>query len=294
MLDRGLLCTDRDRAIRALSHVSYYRLNGYARYFYVPDNSASPVFKFGTTFEKIWQIYRFDRELRLLTLDAIERIEVAIRTVLSDSLSIVDPYAPALPYGSHWFMESSFYKDPRYCDKCCSIIAEETGKNNIRRRNASTEYYYNTYSSPDLPPSWVIMESLSMGSWVTILKNMIHPVQKYIAAKFDLNNVLFISWISALRVARNIAAHHGRFWNRILDHPFKVPRSNYNNLCPDFRAGASSYYAVACISWFFLLKIAPNSHWPKKLKKLFEKYTEVSCTDLGFPSNWYNEPFWKI
>jgi abortive infection bacteriophage resistance protein len=33
----------------------------------------------GTTFEDILNLYTFDRELRLLVLDAIERIEISIR-----------------------------------------------------------------------------------------------------------------------------------------------------------------------------------------------------------------------
>lgn len=294
MLDRGLQCADTARARRHLSHVSYYRLNGYARYFYVDESAASPVFRPGTTFETIWRIYCFDRELRLLTLDAVERIEVAVRTVLSDSLSVADPSAPALPYGSHWFMDNAFFKDPKDCTAFCTAVEEETGKNNPRRRSAPTDHYYRTYTSPVLPPSWIVMESLSMGSWVTALQTLIHPVQNFLAGKFGLNRILLTSWLASLRVVRNISAHHGRLWKRTLDRPFKVPRPGFAGLCPDFRTAADSYYAAACVSWFFLLQLAPHSRWPEKLKNLLEKYTEVSCTDLGFPPNWYNDPFWKI
>ena len=294
MLNRGLLCADKVRACRHLSHVSYYRLNGYARHFYVDESAASPNFLPGTKFETIWRIYCFDRELRLLTLDAVERIEVAVRTVLSDTLSVADPSAPGLPYGSHWFMENAFFKSPKDCAAFCTIVEEETGKNNCRRRSAPTDHYYKTYTSPALPPSWIVMESLSMGSWVTALQNLTHPVQNFLAGKFGLPRVLFTSWLASLRVVRNISAQHGRFWKRTLDRPFKVPRPGFANLCPDFRSKEDSYYAAACVSWFFLLQLAPSSHWPEKLKNLFEKYTEVSCTELGFPQNWYNDPFWKI
>jgi len=48
-----------------------------------------------TTFEAVWQRDAFDRHLRLLAMDTVERIEVAVRTRLSYSLAHQsgDPFA---------------------------------------------------------------------------------------------------------------------------------------------------------------------------------------------------------
>ena len=77
LINRGLIA-DRHVLIKRLESVSYYRLSGYLYPFRNPDDT----YKTGTRFETIWDIYIFDRQLRLLVLDAIERIEIAVRTNL--------------------------------------------------------------------------------------------------------------------------------------------------------------------------------------------------------------------
>lgn len=78
LLSRGLVA-DRIQLITRLQSVSYYRLSGYAYPFRIPGtDNLQP----GTPFDTIWQRYCFDRRLRVLLLDAIERIEVAVRTRL--------------------------------------------------------------------------------------------------------------------------------------------------------------------------------------------------------------------
>ena len=78
--ERGLIA-DRESLIRHLKEVGYYRLSGYW-YIFKRCNAAEAAdptderFVEGTTFEEIWGLYTFDRQLRLVTLDAIERVEI--------------------------------------------------------------------------------------------------------------------------------------------------------------------------------------------------------------------------
>jgi len=72
---RGLHVTDPDRALHWLRRVSYYRLSAY----FLPFKNGES-FRPGTEFNDVAGLYIFDRKLRLLVLDAIERIEVALRT----------------------------------------------------------------------------------------------------------------------------------------------------------------------------------------------------------------------
>lgn len=67
-----------------LQQISYYRLSAY----FLPYQKTKDVFDDNTTFEKIIHTYAFDRELRLLIFDCIERIEVAIRTQFIYQLAI--------------------------------------------------------------------------------------------------------------------------------------------------------------------------------------------------------------
>ena len=70
---------DHALAEHCLQHISYYRLSAYWLPFENPKGQAGPRFRPGTTFEDVMALYDFDRRLRLLVLDAIERIEVAVR-----------------------------------------------------------------------------------------------------------------------------------------------------------------------------------------------------------------------
>lgn len=72
LIQRGLIA-DRGLLIERLSSVNYYRLSGYWFHRRLPDDSFKP----GTTFAAVWDQYVFDRRLRLLVMDAVERIEIA-------------------------------------------------------------------------------------------------------------------------------------------------------------------------------------------------------------------------
>ena len=79
LLSRGMQ-GDRSVMIDRLGAVNYYRLSGYWHIF---RTGTSHQFRPNTTFDFVWQPYIFDRRLRLLVMDAIERIEVTVRTQLA-------------------------------------------------------------------------------------------------------------------------------------------------------------------------------------------------------------------
>lgn len=72
LCQRGLVIPDEGRARHYLANISYYRLSAYTRPFYVPREQTHR-FLPGTTFDQVLALYIFDRELRILLLDAIER-----------------------------------------------------------------------------------------------------------------------------------------------------------------------------------------------------------------------------
>jgi hypothetical protein len=78
LLGRGLEA-DRDELIERLRAVNYYRLSAYWYTFRIPGDPADRL-RPGTSLDTVWRRYAFDRHLRLLVMDAIERIEIALRT----------------------------------------------------------------------------------------------------------------------------------------------------------------------------------------------------------------------
>src|SRR4051794_3814864 len=85
---RGMVIADIDRAERYLNFIGYYRLSGYFRALTDPADIAHEAFLPGTTFDQALDIYIFDRKMRVALSEALERIEVAVKAVISNTASV--------------------------------------------------------------------------------------------------------------------------------------------------------------------------------------------------------------
>ena len=100
---RGMVFPDEVCAKNMLANVCYYRLSAYMLpYKEKADGKILDEFRDGTTWDKVCELYMFDRKLRLLVFDAIERLEVAIRSQII--------YQLCDKYGSHWQDRSEIFK----------------------------------------------------------------------------------------------------------------------------------------------------------------------------------------
>jgi abortive infection bacteriophage resistance protein len=81
---RGMFVGDEVQAIHCLKTISYYRLSAYLHPFKRSDDTYEP----DTHFDKVQALYVFDRKLRLLLLDAIGRVEVALRAAVTYHVSM--------------------------------------------------------------------------------------------------------------------------------------------------------------------------------------------------------------
>ncbi|SMC61535.1 Abi family protein [Pedobacter nyackensis] len=142
---RGLRVNEADEAIAIayLSEVSYYRLSAY----FLPYQTEKDVFNTSVNFNQIIKTYTFDRELRLLVFDCIERIEVAIRTQFI--------YTMATHYNdSHWQDNQACFITPYY-NKIGKLINPHADFQTIisKAKTARTpetfiKHYTSTYDTP--------------------------------------------------------------------------------------------------------------------------------------------------
>ncbi len=101
---RGLVFDDESEATAYLFNISYYRLRAYTYPF--QENSEGTDHNFTRKdihFKDIIDLYCFDRRLRSLLFNAIEKIEVAVRT------KIVQVYAESTG-DSHWYDDENLYR----------------------------------------------------------------------------------------------------------------------------------------------------------------------------------------
>lgn len=281
---RGLIIPDEARMQHYLRFIGYYRLSGYALPFQRNDDSAaSHTFNEGTSFDDILDCYIFDRELRLLVMDAIERIEVAVRTVMSNTMSE--------KHGSHWYMDKDLFIEQYNHEDLMKQIKKETCYQQEKKHHLEfINHYYNTYENPELPPSWMITEVLSLGTWSIIFaKIKDRDDQKEICKSFDIPYNVMGSWLHSLTYLRNLCAHHASLWNRRFTFTPKIMKAYATQL-----QNNATFYAQAVILHIFMDVIAKGSHWQHRLAELLKKHEKIDKGRMGFPAEWRKDKFWRL
>jgi len=279
--NRGLIIKDHRRLRHYLKFIGYYRLSGYFR-FLSRQNDPQHRFKPETTFDIVLNLYIFDRKLRLLVMDAVERIEVAIRAATVDMMSI--------EYDPHWYMQRTLFKASFDHTALLAKVERETGYKRTWKRNQACRDYFRTYREPYLPPVWMVAEVLSLGSWSNIFHNLKHRQdQKRISALFVLSPKVMASWLHALTYLRNLCAHHERVWNRSFTIKPIVARELEQHLKHNHR-----FSAFAAIMNIFLSVIADGSRWQDRLRTLIAESPDIPISEMGFRSEWFKDPFWRI
>jgi abortive infection bacteriophage resistance protein len=79
---------DDAKASEYLQRIGYYRLSGYWHPMRerTPAGDVLDTFQAGTTFKEATDLYTFDSRLRLIMLNALERLEVSLRTEVALTL----------------------------------------------------------------------------------------------------------------------------------------------------------------------------------------------------------------
>src|SRR5690242_13015559 len=115
LTERGMQIPDRARVTHYLTHVSYYRLSGYWRLFEITTAEDSHRLEDGTGFDQVLDLYIFDRELRLLVMDAIERIEISLRSQWG--------YVLSLSHGAHAYLDPALFRGSADHAECLASLA---------------------------------------------------------------------------------------------------------------------------------------------------------------------------
>lgn len=187
-----------------LEHIGYYRLSGYLKHFQQPDNIFYP----GTSFQKVLDHYIFDRKLRLLTFDAIEKIEISLKSNINNHMS--------LTYDKFWYLDTSLFNlSSTQSQSQYQKFLQKVTEIEQNRRAIFVKEYYQKYTSEIHLPSWMLMEELTLGEISTVYTLLNFPIKQTISStRYDTYAKDFGTWITLLYTLRNISAHHARLWNK--------------------------------------------------------------------------------
>ncbi|KAB6714676.1 Abi family protein [Roseobacter sp. TSBP12] len=281
---RGMIVGDDALAQHYLGFISYYRLRAYWLPFEVPAaNNGDHAFRDGTAFEDVLTLYIFDRELRLLVLDAIERVEVALRAQWAHHM--------AMNHGPHGYLDQVHYSIIRHHAKDVTALEKEFN----RSEDTFAIHYRDKYASPKLPPVWMAAELMSFGLLSKFYSNLkTRADRKAIADPFALDEAVVTSFAHHISTVRNICAHHGRLWNKRFTVTMTTPRFPAK-LPVAMRDADPRYLHNTLVMLDYLLAlIAPDNEWKKRLVALIDGCPRADPASMGFPADWRTRGAWRV
>lgn len=288
LVSRGL-AADKEILAHILDAVGYYRFTGYLVPFKLPD---SDNYRPGTSLDTIWEIYTFDRHLRLIAADALARIEIAIRALIVKYHTAADknPFA----YTKHAGLPNINEKQHA---QLLSHIADAMRK---AKDSADILHLERKYGITDFPPVWVMMEHVPMGAVTFYYEGLPVIVQQSLANTFFVRPSIFTGMLMTLKNARNICAHHSRFWNkrtksRITKRIGRNPELAAFEECLS-RQTSFNYtttFTVLSLCAYCMGIIRPESKWKDRCRKLLRTATPFILRGMGAPADWESLALWK-
>ncbi len=283
LLARGLIA-EREQLVRRLKVTSYFRLTGYL---YPVRVHGSDSYQAGTTLDQVWNLYTFDQRLRTLLLDAIEAVEVYVRTQLA--------YHFAHDYGAF------AYHDPRHFPNLnregftqWQRKLDDQAQRSLRSREEFVVHFFDKYGDEHSRlPIWMLIELMDFGSTLTFFRGVNDEIKKRIAAEVGQPDRVIMSWLLALNTVRNRCAHHSRLWNWELGTPVLIPQPRK---FPDWHAPRLPNHRIGIILTlcrYWLNRISPSNRWSERVLHLFDEFPDPPLALMGLVDQWRDHPLWK-
>ncbi len=278
---RGMIINDAGVAVEFLKHVNYYRFSGFCLAF----ESSRHRFRDGVTFENVKGTYEFDRSLRDVVTEALEVVELDVRTAVA--------YHFGEKYGAFGHGDpGSFFKHFNH-----SSWAEKLKSEAYRSREEFVSHFKSTYKEFPSLPIWVVSEIMSFGALSHMCNGMLKPDQTYIARRYKLQRSDWVSWMHHLSYTRNLCAHHARLWDRIWSIKPQLPYGF--NWRPPHLLGNNRLFSTLLILNYLMGRCPTVAtyamDWRSRVENLIDNPPAVSnATQLmGLTSGWKTHPLWK-
>ncbi|ATG50124.1 CAAX protease [Brachybacterium vulturis] len=302
LLQRRGMLLDPDEASQWLRNVGYYRLSGYWYDYRVRGSAGAPIDRFlpDTDFSMVAALYEFDRKLRTLIHDAVERVEVGVRSHLSYHIGQHGPLAHEDPQ-----LFRTGFDHERWL-----TVAERRVDRAARSHSAPIRHHRKAYSGS--VPIWVLTEVLDFADISRLYEGMFARDQWAVAESLGLKlDVSALSgnqrrkasrehplarWLEQLSILRNACAHHARVWNRSLIPAPTAALRTIPRLTTLASGQSERVYGSIAVIAYLLGHLAPGSTWNLKMRELLEDGLSTtqnpSPAALGAPEDWASDPLW--
>lgn len=263
LISRGLHVSDRRNALDIIRRTGYYRLSAYSLSLRKDDR-----FYPGISFDNIYELYRCDDAFRKIIFNYATYVEISFRAFISYTLSE--------KYGPLGYLNADNFVCPDYHSSFITHLENEVARSD----DVFVEHHYRDLDS--VFPLWVAIECSSFGELSKLFKNMKPEDKQIIVDKWLNDDEVYVSnWLQCSVYARNVAAHGGRFYNRVFK---SVPVRLQKKLRRKFPHDRSFAYVFA------INKLLPSralaERFRKDLHAMFDKYPFALYSKYGFPDEW--------
>ena len=217
-------------------------------------------------------------------MDALERVEVALRVDVAHTLGKLDPFAYLRAelfhdtFSKEVGKDSGLTKHHEWLTKHAQLIGR-----------SKEEFVTHNKTKYGLPLAiWVACEVWDFGALSTLFAGMREAEQDAIAAKYGVSNGrVFATWLRSLNYLRNVCAHHSRLWNRnMVDQPKLPPESEMPWVGP-FANNAHALarcFLLVCMLRHLLSVINPTSSWVERVKTHLRTFPKLDHLGLNLAS----------
>ena len=285
---KGLVISDNERTKDILLKENYFFLSGY-RHPFMKDGK-DRTFLSGTTFEEMYAMFTFDRNIRNIFFKNLLIVENNIKSLISYQLS--------RKYGfkeKDYLNPKNFSEDSLHIRQVRDVL--DKIKRQIRingRKHSATIHYITNYG---YIPLWILVKVLSFGL-VGELYNILKENDKMEIANFyDLDVKTFSIYLTVLSNYRNLCAHE----DILFDHrtqkeiPDNIIHSDLNIKMVDnvYLFGKNDLFAVIII----LKSMLSTQQFIDLINEVGYEVDIISgkisvipiskiLNKMGFPENW--------
>jgi len=305
-MDVGSTSDEKARAERKISQIGYYRLSGfsYPCREIARDTNGNVIkehgkpkrfntFITGTHFSDVLGLYLFDKRLRLLMLDALERIEVHLKTVIAHEAGKQN----VLAYNDAGLIEPKYvnsFKDKR--GRTRNKWDEWSLRQSAELNRCKEDSLVSHKKARKEIPVWVAVEAWSFGTLSQYYEMLRAKYRTKIAKRLGVSNSSELSrWLQELNILRNRCAHHTRVWNQEADNPLNLPKSGgdepYYSAFGMSESSRKRIFVLIVICWYLVQRIGPNSEWIVHVIDLLDEFPNMPLNRdhaMGIPESALN------
>ena len=287
---KGLIVNDETFARKILFRENYYFISGY-RHLFINVSKSDKYIK-GTTFEELYAMFIFDRNIRNTFFKNILIVENNMKSIISYQLS--------KKYG---FREKDYLDARNFTQDSLKTRQVKDVLNKIRRQvringrqHAATSHYLDNYG---YVPLWVLVKVLSFGIIGELYSILKSEDQINIAKFYSISASTLDLYLELLSNFRNVCAHE----DILYDHRTQrvIPNTKYHEFLsiPEdeegYIYGKNDLYALVIILKIMLSKeefdtmITEIKYEVDTLDNQVNVIPLESILDkIGFPKNWYD------